>query len=185
MSLKGGLDSLELKVEGLLFSYGDWMSVEEMGKTLEGSSSNLIKKALEQIRKKFEEGFSFRLIEDDVKGFKFSLNEEFEPLVERLVSKVEIPPKTLKVLSMVAYEQPITKTRLSELLGRGVIKELDYLRRNKFVSYEKRGIGRYYKVTRKFYDYFQLEEKEFDDKIKQSVTTKIQEPTLENNSEKE
>ena len=174
----GNSTELELKIEALLFSYGDWISSKNLQETLKEKSLNNIEKALSNIQNKFKEGFSFELLTETTKGWKFSLKTPFEPLVEELVSGIEIPPQTLKILSMVAYEQPITKTRLSELLGRGVINELENLRKNKFITYEKRGIGKYYKVTKKFYDYFQLEEKEFTEKIKNTLTTFIEEPKI-------
>ena len=47
--------------------------------------------------------------------------------VSTLISGTEIPQTALKVLSVIAYEQPVTKTRLNEILGKSVKQELDYL----------------------------------------------------------
>ena len=165
------------------FSYGDWISIEKLQQVLKVKSQNFILNAIKKIKEKFESDSSFELLEDEVNGFKFVLKAEYEKLVEDLILGIEIPPKALKILSMVVYEQPITKTRLSELLGGPVLNELSYLRKNKFIDYEKRGIGKYYKVTKKFYDYFQLEEKEFKENIDKNVKVQIEEPNLKKEKE--
>lgn len=86
-----------------------------------------------------------------------ALKAEFEDITSALLSGLEIPPSALKVLSVIAYEQPVTRTRMSEILGRVVREDVAFLFRNKFVTYEKRGIGKYFSVTKKFYEYFKVD----------------------------
>ena len=171
-------ENLHLKVEAILFSYGDWLLVEKLQQVLGVKSKLQVEGAIKKLDEKFKENSSFELLKDEVRGVKFSLRSEYEKLVEVLISEIEIPQKTLKILSMVALEQPVTKTRLAEILGNSVVSELNYLRKNKFIDYEKRGIGKYYKVTKKFYDYFQLEEKEFKENIEKNLKNSIEEPSL-------
>ena len=168
------LKELEAKIEAILFSYGEWVSISELMDILGVDSELLVKNALEEVVSKFKDGFSFEVVFEDTK-YRMVLRKEYEQIVEDLVSGIEIPPKALKVLSVIAYEQPVTKTRLSEILGRYVKEEVDYLHRNKFISYEKKGIGKYYKVTKKFYEYFNIEEEDFREKANKSITTYFEE----------
>jgi segregation and condensation protein B len=153
------LENLKLKIEAILFSYGEWVSIKEILKILNIDSELIVKNILIELKNKFKEGFSF-FIESEGDKFRMVLKPQFVDVVEELISNVEIPKKVLKVLAVIAYEGPISKTRLSEILGKSVKEEVDYLYKNKFVSYEKKGIGRFYKVTKKFYEYFNLEEGE-------------------------
>jgi len=190
MSKDNNIIEIQNKVEAILFSYGEWVTVHELMEVLKVDSEIMIKNALEEVKSKFESGFSFKVIEEDNR-FRMVLIVDYESVVEDLVSGVEIPQKILKVLSVIAYEQPVTKTRLSEILGRYVKEEVDYLYKHKFISYEKKGIGKYYKVTKKFFEYFNLDETDdFRNKANHNINTHFKEETEliseeneENNSE--
>ena len=165
---------LQAQIEALLFSYGDFLSIKELQTTLHEESELKIKEALKGVQKKFEEGFSFFIIEESGR-YKMKIREEFDTLASDLVANLEIPIHYLKVLSVIAYEQPVSKTRLAEIIGKNVQSEIAYLYRNKFLSYQKVGIGKFYRVTKKFYDYFQLEEDEdFRKTADSNITTFFQ-----------
>ena len=165
---------LESQIEALLFSYGDFLSIKELQTTLHEESELKIKDALKSVQKKFEEGFSFIIIEEGGR-YKMKIREEFDTLASDLVANLEIPQHYLRVLSVIAYEQPVSKTRLAEIIGKNVQSEIAYLYRNKFLSYQKVGIGKFYRVTKKFYDYFQLEEDEdFRKTADSNITTFFQ-----------
>jgi segregation and condensation protein B len=153
------LETIKLKVEAILFSYGEWISIKEILQILKLDSELLVKNSLKELISKFNTGYSFK-IEEDGDKYRMVLRDEYVDLVEDLVSQIEIPKKVLKVLAVIAYEGPISKTRLLEILGKSVKEEVDFLYKNKFVSYEKKGIGKYYKVTKKFYEYFNIDENE-------------------------
>lgn len=173
-------DQIKLRIEAILFSYGEWISIHEIMNILKLDSELMVKNSLEELKSRYENGFSFYIISEDGK-YKMSLKQEFEKVVEDLISGVEIPQKVLKVLSVIAYEQPVSKTRLAEILGRYVKDEVDYLYKNKFVSYEKKGIGKYYKVTKKFFEYFNIDEElDFRSKANQSITNFLNEESNEN-----
>lgn len=157
MTKQDTLLDIQSRIEAILFSYGEWISISEIMDILKLDSELMVKNAIEELKSKFKEGFSFKIVSEDGK-FRMVLKSEYEYVVEDLVSGVEIPQKVLKVLSVIAYEQPITKTRLSEILGRYVKPEVDYLYKHKFISYEKKGNGKYYQITKKFYEYFNLDE---------------------------
>ena len=163
---------LEEQIEALLFSYGDFLSIKDFQTTLDEQSELKIKSAIKSVSEKFKEGFSFYVLEENGK-YKMNLKSEFETLSSDLIANLEIPTHILKVLSVIAYEQPVSKTRLAEIIGKNVVSEIAYLYRNKFLSYEKIGIGKFYRVTKKFYDYFQLEEDE-EFRNTASITTYFQ-----------
>ena len=171
------LDSLNQNVEAILYSYGDWLTVKEIGNVLDIEDEKIILNSLAEVRKKFSKGFTFVIEENDIAGWRMVLKSDFEDLVTNLISDVEIPATTLKVLSIIAYEQPVTKTRLGEIIGRAVKSDVEYLYKHKFLSYEKVGIGKYYKVTKKFFDYFKLDSSvDFRKQADESINTFLEEP---------
>lgn len=149
------------QVEAILFSYGDWITTGEIMNALSLDSELLINNALDELRGKYSsDDFSFCIEYDGNMKWRMALKSEYDNLITNLISGTELDKKVVKVLSVIAYEQPVTKTRLSEILGKSVKKEVEWLYMNKFLSCEKKGIGKYYKVTKKFYDYFKLDEDE-------------------------
>lgn len=167
---------LHFKIEAILFSYGDYISLREIQQTLGVDSEMMIKNAIKDLQEKYKEGYSFHIIQNEEQKYRMSVKDDYADLLSDMISGTEIPANVLKVLSVIAYEQPVTKTRLSEILGKSVKTEVNYLYRNKFLSYQKHGIGKYYKVTKKFYDYFKLEEGEdFREAANKSITTFLEE----------
>lgn len=154
------MEGINLKVEAVLFSYGEPISVSEIMSVVGVDSELLIKNSLKELVEKYKDGYSFVVLEGDDSKWRMALKPEFDELTVDLISNVEIPAPILKVLSVVAYEQPVSRTRLAEILGKSAKSELEFLYKNKFVNYEKRGIGRYYRVTKKFFDYFKIDETE-------------------------
>ncbi len=174
---KENFEAAKTKVEAILFSYGDFLSPKEIMETLSLDSETIVKNILKELKDKFKEGYSFQVEENDNGKWRMVLKEDYDELVSDLISGIEIPPNVLKVLSVIAYEQPVTKTRLSEILGRSVKPEVNYLYRNKFLSYEKVGVGKYYRVTKKFFDYFKLEEDtDFRKEAEKSIKNFLEEP---------
>lgn len=154
-------DEVKLNVEAILFSYGDWISINEIMNVLSLDSEILISNALLELKEKYsQEDFSFKVEFDGTIKWRMVLKPQFDNLITNLISGFELDKKVVKVLSVIAYEQPVTKTRLSEILGKSVKNEVSWLYQNKFLSVEKKGIGKYYRVTKKFYDYFKLDEDE-------------------------
>lgn len=173
-------EEVKFRVEAILFSYGDWISVSELMDSLGIDSEILVRNAMEELVPKFAKGFSF-LIEEEGGKYRMTLHSEYDQVVTSLISGTEIPRNVLKVLSVIAYEQPITKTRLSEILGKYVKNEVDYLYKAKFISYEKKGNGKYYKVTKKFFDYFKLDEDvDFKSQANKNINTFLEEPVSMN-----
>lgn len=177
-------DDIKMKVEAVLFSYGDWVSPNEIKEALSVDSGKLIESSLKELKEKFKEGFSFVVEESDEGKWRMVLREEFDEAISELVSGVEIPKPVMKVLSIIAYEQPVTKTRLSEIVGRYVKPEVDYLFKAQFINYEKHGNGKYYRVTKKFFDYFKIDnEEEFREQANKTMKTFLEEPAGEIDSE--
>ena len=55
------------------------------------------------------------------------------------------------------------------------------------MSYEKKGIGKYFKVTKKFYDYFKLDvqEDDFRDKANKNITEFLEEMPVNESKEED
>ena len=159
-----------LRVEAILFSYGMFVEKSKICEILNIKEKKL-NEILEFLKKKYNEDYSFEIeIEDN--RVKMLLKKDYQNLVEGLVSDNEIPKNAIKVLSVIAYDMPITKTKLKEIVGRNVEDDLEYLFKEKFLTKQKVGIGTYYRVSKRFFDYFNLDEKK---SIKNQMDKKLEE----------
>jgi len=184
------LNLIRSQVEAILFSYGDWIELDLLLDLMHLDSDKELLVVLEELIKKFENGYSFRVefeeIEVNIEGkielkkrWRMALKDEYNDIITEFVSGFEMPKSALKVLSVIAYEQPVSKTRLSEILGKSVKEDVNFLYKAKFLTYEKNGIGKYYRVTKKFYDYFKMDENtNFRSEANKSIRSHLDENTL-------
>jgi segregation and condensation protein B len=162
---------LNLQIEAILFSYGDFVNISLIQETLCIDRNEIIN-SLKKLQKKYDdEGRSFKIFQEGDK-YKMGLKDEFQELINEILSKTEIPLNNLKVLSIIAYESPITKTKLNKILGKSVIDEINQLHRQGFIQFKKKGIGKYYKVTNKFFEYFKIDKNK---KLREELNKKLTE----------
>jgi segregation and condensation protein B len=64
----------------------------------------------------------------------------------------------LKTLSYVTYEQPVLSRRLVQIRGSQVYSHLKELERVGFIQHEKVGRLKIFKTSKKFQDYFGIED---------------------------
>ncbi len=164
-------EELKRKTEATLFSYANWIHIKEIMRILNIPSETTVRSILNELKEKYKEGYGFHIEESEDK-WRMVVKEEYEDLINELLTNVEIPKSALKVLAVIAYEQPITKTRLNEIIGHSVVREINYLLKEGFISYKKKGIGRYYKITKKFKDYFKVEDLSNLQEIKKKLEKK-------------
>ncbi len=146
---------IDLKIEAILFSYGDFVNIDLIQETL-NITKEKVTNSIKNITEKYNNiDFSFQIFCENDK-YKMGLKEEYQEIINDILSRTESPPTHLKVLSIIAYEGPLTKTGLNKILGKSVIDEIISLHSQGFIQYKKKGIGKYYKVTQKFFDYFKI-----------------------------
>ncbi|MGZ5490976.1 MAG: SMC-Scp complex subunit ScpB, partial [Nitrososphaeraceae archaeon] len=76
---------------------------------------------------------------------------------------------SLKTLSYVVYEQPVTSKRLVQIRGSQAYSHVKYLEQLGFIEHESVGRLKVYKTTKKFQDYFGISDLNI---IKNSMTLK-------------
>ena len=164
------MDNL-LKIEAILFSYGDFVTFEEL-EILTKIELKKLKKLLEELKEKYQkEEFSFE-INIEKERVKMEIKEEFQKVINQFLTKDEITKPILKTLSIIAYEGPLTKTKLTKILGRTIVKDVEYLFVNLFINFKKKGIGKYYFVTSKFHTYFKIDK---DINLRENLNKKLEE----------
>ena len=144
---------LEMLIEATLFSSGKSMSVEELSNALgydEDEMLDCLGSLQATLRRR--KGGALQLAEI---GERWAL--EVKPAIATHLpreTKTDMPPKLLKAAALIAYHQPMSQSRLVELLGQ---KAYDYVRELAqlgMIDRRKDGNPRRLATTRRFSEAF-------------------------------
>lgn len=155
--MRGSLpdDEVVARIEAALYSAGRPLSVDEL---IRASGTNSKEKTLrvvnDLIRKSKSVFKAIEIVQLDDGNYVFQLKPEYSPLVRKFAQHPLVPSSSLKTLSYIAYEQPVTSKRLVQIRGSQVYGHLKELEQLQFVEHENLGRLKVYRTTKKFQDYF-------------------------------
>ena len=152
------MDEATARIEAALYSAGRPLRIEDLIRASGTESKTKTLELLNNIMKKTKSVFkALEVVILPDGSYVFQLKPEFSSTVKRYASKPVLPNATLKTLSYIAYEQPITSKMLLEVRGTGVYTHLKELRQLDYISYESVGRLKIYKTTEKFQKYFGIQ----------------------------
>lgn len=147
------VDDLALKVEAMLFASGKPMSVHDIADALGASDPRPILQAVRGLVQAYEGRQTALEVRRVGEKFALKLREEFAPAAHG-VTPVEMAPRTLRTLTLIAYHQPILQSRLARMLGDMAYEEVGRLRGLGLVRGDPRGATLELRTTRAFAEYF-------------------------------
>ncbi|MBU0460111.1 MAG: SMC-Scp complex subunit ScpB [Nanoarchaeota archaeon] len=143
------------RVEAVLFAVGKEISTERLAVlcVLNLKETN---QTVQDLVKDYENNDNALRIEKRAEGWKLTVKDEFIPLVSNLVSSTELEGPLMETLAVVAWKYPIVQSDVVKLRGSGAYEHMRELVEQGFI--EKERFGRTYKVklTKKFFEYFDL-----------------------------
>jgi segregation and condensation protein B len=147
------LDALVFQAEAVLFAAGKPMSVKELTAALGLDDYRPVQRAvrtLEQTYAHRQSALEVRRVGD---RYALQLQERYVGTVQA-VTPVEMAPRTLKALTLVAYHQPILQSVLVRMMGDVTYEEVQRLRGLGLVHTEPKGSTLELTTTRRFAEYF-------------------------------
>lgn len=147
------LDDLVFEVEAVLFASGKPLSSREIATALGIDDPRPVARAVRTLEETYEHRQSALEVRRVGDRFALQLQERFVPLVHA-VTPVEMAPRTLKALTLVAYHQPILQSMLVRMLGEVAYEEVQHLRGLGLVRTEPKGSTLELSTTRRFAEYF-------------------------------
>jgi len=159
-------------IEAALYSAGRPLTIEEIIRASGTESRTKTLTLLTNIMKKAKSAFkAIEVVTLPDGSYVFQLKPEYSSVIRRYASKPILPKATLKTLSYIAFEQPISAKQLLEIRGSGVYAHLKELRQLDFISHQNVGRLRIYSTTEKFQKYFGIQGD--SDTLKQKLFTKV------------
>jgi segregation and condensation protein B len=147
------LDELVLRVEAVLFAAGKPLSVKEVTTALELDDYRPVQRAVRTLQQTYENRQSALEVRRVGDRYALQLEERFVATVHA-VTPVEMAPRTLKALTLVAYHQPILQSVLVRMIGDVAYEEVQHLRGLGLVHTEPKGSTLELTTTRRFAEYF-------------------------------
>lgn len=147
------LDDLVFEVEAVLFAAGKPLSAKELAEALGQSDPRAVQKAvrtLEETYRNRQSALEVRRVGD---RYALQLQERYVPTVHA-VTPVEMAPRTVKALTLVAYHQPMLQSVLVRMIGDGAYGEVQHLRGLGLLHTEPKGATLELTTTRRFAEYF-------------------------------
>ncbi len=159
------MQDIKKKVEALLFTTGSYMNTDEIARLCSIGSVGIVKEAIQELQKEYQEKDSAITIFKENDMFKLGIKKEFNYLTSQLLSDCELDHPTLKTLAIIAYKQPIIQAQVIKARGNGAYDHMKILKDHGFITAEKYGRTRLLKLAPKFFDYFDLVEDQLRSKF--------------------
>lgn len=139
------------------------ISGRELAAAMRGVSPSEIEAAVEELNSTYDADGAPYWIEQTNVGYRMAIRDEFQRMRDKFYGRVKearLSPAALEVLSVLAYNQPITTERLNELRGAASGGALSTLVRRRLVKLERsaeKGAALQYSTTERFLKLFGLE----------------------------
>ncbi len=147
------LDDLVLEVEAILFAAGKPLSASEIAAALERDDPRPVQRAVRTLEQTYENRQSSLEVRRVGDRYALQLREPYVATVHS-VTPVEMAPRTVKALTLIAYHQPILQSVLVRMIGDLAYEEVQHLRGLGLVRTEPKGSTLELTTTRRFAEYF-------------------------------
>jgi segregation and condensation protein B len=142
-------------VEAALFAAGKPLTVEEMAEQT-GLPPDSVKKGVQELQKAYAERDT--VLEVGKAGAKWAMqvrSQAAEPAAR--FAPMEIAPKLLKTLALIAYHQPMKQSELVDMMGSKVYDHVPELIQRGLVKAREEGPTKILQTTALFPEYFGLD----------------------------
>lgn len=169
------------RIEAALYSSGRPLKIEEIIRASGTESRTKTHEILNGLMKKAKSAFrAIEIVTLPDGSYVLQLKPEYSSTIRRYASKPILPKATLKTLSYIAYQQPISSKQLVETRGSGVYAHLKELRQLDFISHQNVGRLKIYTTTEKFQKYFGIQGDV--DNLKQRLFSKVRKTAVRSSS---
>lgn len=155
------MDDLKNKIESVLFVVSRSLSVEEISKFVGVGSIGLVKEALEELQKDYQQRNCALEIICKFDKWTMNIKADYLYLTEGLLTDAELTKPVQETLAVIAHKQPSLQSDVIKVRGVSGYDHIKILLEEGFITSEKSGRSRLLKVTTKFYDYFNVIDSNF------------------------
>ncbi len=161
------MNDVKNKAEAVLFTTGRFLTIEDISNLAGISSQESIKDALTNLIQDYNSRNSPLEIIRQGNQYKLTLKKEYLHLTTQLLRDTELDKPTQQTLALIAFKQPVLQSLIIKMRGNTAYEHIAKLTQLEFIESEKYGRTRKIKTTPKFYEYFDVLEKELRGNLNQ------------------
>ena len=147
------------RIEAILFAHGKYLD-EEMISQLCDIDKRHTKKALEELKRDYDERDTALMITQEGNSWKINVREKYVSLVRKIVADTEISKSIMETLAIIAWKTPVYQNEVVRIRGNKCYDHIAELENAGFVTKVKKGRSYVLKTTDKFYNYFDIDQKQ-------------------------
>ncbi|HET6730069.1 MAG TPA: SMC-Scp complex subunit ScpB [Nitrososphaeraceae archaeon] len=148
-------NEIRARIEVALYCSGKPMSIDDLvrasGITSREKTIQIVNDIMKTVNSEFK-AIEVAKLEDGT--FVLQVKSTYLSIVRRFSNQPVLSQGSLKTLSYIAYEQPVSSRRLVHIRGSQVYSHLKELDHQGFVKHESVGRSKLYKTSEKFRSYF-------------------------------
>ncbi len=159
------MSDLKFRLESILFSAGQKVSIDELSRLTKERDFERIKQALHELRLELEQKGGSLMLANEGEFWKMTVREKYLPFVRKIVTQTELPKSAIETLAVVAFKAPVLQSKIISIRTNKAYKHLDFLEEDGYITREKKGRTKLIKLTKTFFEYFDLPPEELKKKF--------------------
>lgn len=144
------------KVEAVLFSSGRKISLDEIKKTCRLRNEDEIRKIIDELKERYNKNTSLMIVEEG-DSWKMTVREAYLSYIKKIVTETELTKSVMETLAVIAWKNPAYQSDVIKIRTNKAYDHIKELEDSGFIETSKHGRTKLLKLTKKFYDYFDLE----------------------------
>jgi len=158
-------EEINTHVEAVLYTTGKYMTLEDISEACGIEDVKIVSSSIENLKKKYATGDGALEIQEQNDRFKLNIKKRYGFIASKLSGEAEFDGPTIKTLAVVAYKSPVMQSEIIKIRGNKSYDHLSQLKSDGLITSEKCGRSRMLKLSNKFFEYFDVAEKEVKDKL--------------------
>src|SRR3989338_6909600 len=160
------------RIEAVLFAVGKEITSERVA-SLCSMEVKQVEEAIPVLATKYAQMNNSLQILKKENGWKLTVHDQYVPLVSSLVSSTELEKPLMETLAVIAWRYPIVQSEVVKLRNVKAYDHMKQLEDRGFVEKEKYGRTFRVKLTKKFFEYFDLPSEEAKQAFLKQVPSEI------------
>ncbi|MBT4445885.1 SMC-Scp complex subunit ScpB [archaeon] len=154
------MEELKLKIEAVLFAVGKEISPEKIASLTESEIVQVEEQLVILQTEYAQRDHSLQINHREDGMWKLTVRDAYIPLVSSIVESTEIDGALMQTLAVIAWKYPVVQSEIVKMRGSSAYEHMRELVEQGFIIKER--FGRTYRVrlTKKFFQYFDLPSEE-------------------------
>ncbi len=146
---------LRKQLEAVLFAAGRKMPIEELARLCR-TTAGAVQHQLQQLKSEYESKDSSLLLIDEADGWRLTVQEQYAPVVQKIVAETELTRTMIETLAVIAWKAPVLQSNVIKIRTNKAYDHLAALEKSGFITREKHGRSKMIKLTERFFKYFDV-----------------------------